>query len=75
MKLDVIGCKAWKFVNPYCVKNHSANCGFPVEKVYNNDDIAQKLTRNEKTASMVCRLLDCGLRTAWHMTVVSRFME
>jgi hypothetical protein len=44
-------------------------------KVYNNDDIALKLTKDEKNASMVYRLLDCNLRTAWLMMVVSRFVE
>jgi hypothetical protein len=35
-------------VNPYCVKNCFVNCGFPVENVYNNDDIALKFTKEEE---------------------------
>jgi hypothetical protein len=33
--------------NPYCVKNRFAQCGFPVENVHNNDDIALKLIEDE----------------------------
>jgi len=34
--------------NPYCMKNHFSKCGFPVENVYNNDDSALKLTKDEE---------------------------
>jgi hypothetical protein len=34
--------------NPYCMKNHFANCSFPVENVYDNDDMALKLIKDEE---------------------------
>jgi len=34
--------------NPYCMKNCFAKCGFPVENVYINDDMALKLIKDEE---------------------------
>jgi hypothetical protein len=34
--------------DPHCMKNHFSKCGFPVENVYNNYDIALKLIKDEK---------------------------
>lgn len=34
--------------NPYCMKNCFAKCGFPVENVYGNDDMALKLIKVEE---------------------------
>lgn len=53
MKLDVTVYQAFLSMslevdNPYCMKNHFSKCGFPVENVYNNDDSALKLTKDEE---------------------------
>jgi DNA-directed RNA polymerase subunit N (RpoN/RPB10) len=34
--------------NPYCMKNCFSKCGFPVENVYNNYDMALKLIKDEE---------------------------
>jgi len=37
-----------EFNNSYCMKNCFVKCGFPVENVYSNEDMALKLIKEEE---------------------------
>lgn len=67
MNLDILSTMhliigAWKLIT---IKNYFCKCGFPVDRVYSNDDNELKLTEDDKNDWHGFKILEHNLKTMY----------